>query len=406
MKTRHWLTLLLFALAVAVLAGVLLRLRGADAAEEEGAPHTAIDSARAAARARTAAAAFANRVAVPVEGSRVRRGTFVLWADAAGRAEPLRRAPLPAEVAGAVAEVSVREGEAVRAGHLLVRLDPTEYELGLRQARAELEQARAEFQDFTLGDDRIEDPTLRAERQRQARIRSGLAGAEARVEAAAHDLARTEIRAPFGGRVADLAVSAGSRVRPGDPLVTVVDLSLVEVDAHVLESDLPAIETGREAVVTFTALPGETFTGRVVTINPVVDPETHMGRVTVRLENPGDRIYPGMHARVRIAGRLFEDRVFVPREAIVERSRRDVVFVFEPDSAGATTGVAKWRYVTTGLESDAFVEIVPSEETEIVASGEIVLTGGHTTLTHEARVQLEPEPEAVEGSEGVTEAGG
>ena len=75
-------------------------------------------------------------------------------------------------------------------------------------------------------------------------------------------------------------------------------------------------------------------------------------------------------------------------EAIVERSRREVVFVFEPSDAGSETGLAKWRYVTTGLENEDWVEIVPSDDTDMVSEGEVVLTGGHTTLTHDARVRL------------------
>jgi hypothetical protein len=106
-----------------------------------------------------------------------------------------------------------------------------------------------------------------------------------------------------------------------------------------------------------------------------------------------------MHANVRIAGRLYEDRVSVPKEAIVERSRREVVFVFEPESEGASTGRAKWRYVTTGLENEDAIEVVPSEDTDELAEGEIVLVGGHTTLTHDAMVRL-VEMEAEGGAGG------
>jgi hypothetical protein len=71
----------------------------------------------------------------------------------------------------------------------------------------------------------------------------------------------------------------------------------------------------------------------------------------------------------------------VPREAILERDRRTMLFVYED-------GRAKWRYVTTGLENDRYVEIVENPETEMVQAGEIVLTGGHFTLTHDASVRL------------------
>jgi len=156
----------------------------------------------------------------------------------------------------------------------------------------------------------------------------------------------------------------------------------------VLESEITSLDAGREATVEFTALPGEQFRGQVATVNPVVDAESHVGRATVRLRNPGSRILPGMHATVHIAGRLFDDRVSVPKEATVERSRRQVVFVFEPDAEGSETGRAKWRYVTIGLENEQAVEIVPSDETDMVSEGEIVLVDGHTTLTHDAIVRL------------------
>jgi membrane fusion protein (multidrug efflux system) len=80
--------------------------------------------------------------------------------------------------------------------------------------------------------------------------------------------------------------------------------------------------------------------------------------------------------------------VLVPRAAILERDRRKLLFVFEPNEAGSARGFAKWRYVTTGLENDSVVEIVQSDDTEMVQPGEIVLTAGHHTLVHDARVRV------------------
>ncbi|MDP2481968.1 MAG: efflux RND transporter periplasmic adaptor subunit, partial [Candidatus Palauibacterales bacterium] len=339
--------------------------------------------------------AFATGVAVPVEGAPVKRGTFVLWVNAEGQATALRRAPLHAQVAGPVIEVPVREGDMVPAGAVIARIDPAEYELARKEAQGALEQAEASYQDLTLGDDAIVDPDLLEARQAQARIRSGLAGAEARLEQAVYNVEKTLIRAPYAGRVANLVVDVGTRLSANDSVAAIVDLSSVDVDVQVLESEIATLDVGREATVNFTAFPGEEFRAAVVTVNPVVDPVTHVGRATVRLRNPGARILPGMHANVRIAGRLFEDRISVPKEAIVERSRREVVFVFEPDSEGSSTGRAKWRYVTTGLENEDAVEVVPSEDTDMLEEGEIVLVGGHTTLTHDALVRLsEPEEES------------
>ena len=392
MKSRYLVTILVLAVAAAALGGIYLRLKQNSEETAEDSESATVDSARAEARSTAAAAAFATGVAVPVEGAVVERGTFILWVSAEGQAAALRTAPLHAQVEGPVIDVSVREGAFVSAGDIIARIDPAEYELARKEAQGALEQAEASYQDLTLGDETIEDPEILEVRQAQARIRSGLAGAEARLEQAVYNVEKTMIRAPYSGRVANLVVDVGTRLSTNDSIATIVDLSSVDVDVQVLESEIAVLDVGRDATVTFTAFPGEDVRAQVVTVNPVVDPVSHVGRATVRLRNPGARILPGMHANVRIAGRLFEDRVSVPKEAIVERSRREVVFVFEPESEGASTGRAKWRYVTTGLENEDAIEVVPSEDTDALAEGEIVLIGGHTTLTHDAMVRLaEPE---------------
>ena len=399
MKSRYLVTILVFAVAAAALGGIYLRLKQNSEETPEDSESATVDSARAAAQSTAAASAFATGVAVPVEGAVVQRGTFVLWVNAEGQAAAMRRAPLHAQVGGPVIEVPVREGAWVSAGDVIAKIDPVEYEISRKEAQGALEQAEASYQDLTLGDETIEDPEVLQVRQTQARIRSGLAGAEARLEQAEYNLAKTVIRAPYSGRLANLVVDVGTRLSVNDSVATVVDLSVVDVDVQVLESEIAALDVGREATVTFTAFPGEAFQAEVATVNPVVDPISHVGRATVRLRNPGARILPGMHANVRIAGRLYEDRVSVPKEAIVERSRREVVFVFEPESEGETTGRAKWRYVTTGLENEEAIEVVPSEDTDELMEGEIVLVGGHTTLTHDAMVRL-AETEAEGGAGG------
>ncbi len=113
----------------------------------------------------------------------------------------------------------------------------------------------------------------------------------------------------------------------------------------------------------------------------MVEQQTRTAKVTVVVPNAGGRILPGMYARVELEAQRIPDRILVPRSAILERDRRTMLFVLED-------GKAKWRYVTTGLENDEYVEIVENPETEMVRPGEVVLTGGHFTLTHDADVRL------------------
>lgn len=391
MKSRHWVTLGVVLLGGALLAGVLLRLQGTGEEEAGDGPATsAEDSVEREIESEAAASAFSTEVAVPVQAARVRRDTFMLWVKAEGTAEARRRATLRAEVGGPVREVPVEEGERVREGRLVARIDSSSYVLDLETARAEYEKARAEFRTMTLGGAELElDEEEREERRRQARIRSGLTQAEVDLERARYELDKTRIEAPFPGRVANLTVSEGARLDARDSVAAILDLSQVEVDVDVLETRITHLEEGRRARVRFTALPDESFPGRVVSINPLVDPESETVRVTVRLANPEARVLPGMHASVEVAGRRYADRVFVPRDAIVERDRREVVFTVSPSDSASGTGRAQWKYVTTGLENEQFVEIVPDEETEMLEPGELVLVEGHTTLTHDARVRVE-----------------
>ncbi len=228
---------------LALLVAVLWRL-GAAGASDAGSldPSSEVADSLRELLGASAQAAFSTEVALPVDGASVRRDTFVLWVRAQGRAAALRSAPLEAEVSGPVISVPVREGSAVTAGDLLVGIDPAEYQLRIGRAEADLAYAQVEFEGLILGDDRLEDQELRTKRERLARHRSGIPGAEAALEEARYELDRTEIRAPFSGLVANLVVDEGARLHVGNPVLDVVDLSRVDVEVELLERSLPHVE--------------------------------------------------------------------------------------------------------------------------------------------------------------------
>ncbi|MCA9573100.1 MAG: efflux RND transporter periplasmic adaptor subunit, partial [Myxococcales bacterium] len=335
------------------------------------------------------ASQFSTDVPQPVEGVEAVRDTLWIRVRAAGQAEAFRRTTLTAQVAGPVRAVPVRENDRVALGGPLVQIDTTEFALRVAQARADLRAAESDYRQLVLFDDEIEDPSVREERQRFARSRSGLEQREVALRQAELELARSHVQAPFDGRVADLEVVEGQYVTAGSPLMTVVDLDPIKVEVQVLEAELGALTEGRRAEVTFAAYPGERFTGRIETINQVVDPESRTGRVTVLLPNADGRIKPGMYAEVALDAEALPDRVLVPRTAILERGegrRRTMLFVYE-GSGG--TGLAKWRYVNVGRENDAYVELLrEGEETGFVEPGEIVLVEGHHYLAHDTPIRL------------------
>jgi HlyD family secretion protein len=366
-------------------AGVVYKLNGSDA-DPGGNSGAAVDSI--AASNESEAYGAASDLAIPVEGEAVVQDTLVLAVSAAGQVAPWRQSVITAQVEGQVQAVPVRENAPVSTNTPLLFIDPAEYELALAEAQASLRTAEAQYRETTLFDERISDAAVRGERQKAARAKSGLDRAEVAVAKAKLELGRSRVRAPFAGRVANVKVQPGQWVRPGDELMTIVELSRVKVDVQVLEGQIAFLTPGRSARVHFAAFPDESFVGRIETINPIVDQETRSARVVVSVPNPQGKLLPGMYARVSLDARRFPDRIIVPRSAILERDRRKMLFVFEPGEAGTTRGFAKWRYVTTGLENDSVVEIVENEDTEMVSPGEVVLTAGHHTLVHDARVRI------------------
>ncbi len=376
--SRRFIHILAALLVLAVMgAGIYLRTRESPASAEakrgEGGERPVVESA----------SAFSTEVAIPVEGAPAVRDTLVISVSAAGQAAAYRQATIRAKVEGQVLRVPVRESSRVGSGGLLVQIDPTPYELAVEKARAAVTAAEAMFRELTLFDDRIEDVRVREERERVARARSNLDQARVDLRQAELNLEHTRVRAGFPGRVASVRVVPGQWVSPGDELLTVVDLHPIKVEVQVLEGEVAYLAPGREARISFAAFPDTVFTGTIETINPIVDQTTRTAKVTVTVPNPNGLILPGMYARVSLEARRFPDRVLVPREAILERDRRTMLFVYQD-------GRAKWRYVTTGLENEVLVEIVedPEPGAHVVAPGEVVLTNGHYTLIHDARVRL------------------
>ena len=373
-QTLGFLTLIIVLGSLA--AGVYWRLRPdpeegeADASSQEG---TVLPE--------SASQQFATDVPQPVVGAEVVRDTLWITVSAVGQAEAFRRTALQSRVDGIISAVPTQENRTVGAGDLLLQVDTTEYALALARARADHLSAQARYDEMTFFDEEITDSAVREERARLSRARSGLAQAEVTLEEASLNLQQTSVKAPFPGRVADIRVVEAQYVGPGTELMTIVELDPIKVEVQVLEANVGYLSEGRRADVTFAAFPGETFTGRVSTINPLVDPDFRTARVTLLLSNPRGRIKPGMYARVSLEAQYFPDRILVPRSAILEKDRRDMLFVFED-------GRAKWRYVTRGLESDVLVEIVQNDETSMVEPGEVVLVDNHFYISHDAQVQL------------------
>jgi RND family efflux transporter MFP subunit len=333
---------------------------------------------------------------VPTEGFRQRvsvQGAVVvtdtLWTHvvATGQAEAYRRSLVANRASGIVIDVRVQENQSVQAGEVLVRLDTLDAALDLAQARANLTLAQADFEERMLFAGEVLDSVSLKERGRIVRAVSGLDHAEISLERAQRAFSSTEIRAPFAGRVADLRAVEGAFLAGGAEVLTLVQLSPIRVTVQVGAAEIGNLEPRANARVRFAALPEAWFNATVESINPLVHPETSSARVNLILENPREMIKPGMFAWASLESRSYPDRILVPREAILERDRRPVVFMaVEVEADGSA--LSEWRYVTPGIRNETQVEILETAETAPLRAGEIVLVGGHHTLAHQVRIRL------------------
>ncbi len=366
------------------------------------------------------AASGSEDTAVPVKIVPARRGKLVIKLTSPAEAAAEKKTILKAEVSGRIKSLKVREGKRVREGEVLLELDDEEYALRCERAEAlrlrylsdmflemqfagspdqpdpkalrrakeseeELQQAGSLFERGLLSKEAFEMAKKKHElvlietglkKEAVQASAKGLTQAEIDVKMALLDLGKTKIRAPFSGVITGIRVSPQETVSAGRDLFTLVDISPVRVLARVLESEAGKIRIGQEAELRFIAYPGKIFQGKVDSVSPVIDPEDKTSEVQIIVENRDEQVKPGMHAEAEIAADIYGDRLILPQEALLVRGGRKLVFVAED-------GLALWRYIEVGLENEKCVEVLGG-----VKEGEMVITEGHLTLVHDAKIRV------------------
>ena len=303
---------------------------------------------------------------------------FPLRVEATGHLQPWRRAEVSAEAQGQVVRRPVEEGQYVRAGTLLLQLEDRDEEIEVAGAKAEWLKAKTEF-DVRMRLDGLDAAadSSQAARERRAVLAAnvGLTQAEQRLASAQLALDRTRILAPFSGHVADIEMEEGQRANMGQAVLTVLDDGRMKVEVDVLEADLVRLTRGGSAVVRLPALDNRAVAGTIHAINPSIDRQTGTGRVTVALPNAGGALVSGLFAYVALETDRLPDRLVVPKDAVLVRQGRDLVFRL-------AHGRAEWVYVTVGPRSGDHVVVE-----EGISPGDTIAVAGHFALAHDARAR-------------------
>jgi|SRR5690554_1868666 len=307
----------------------------------------------------------------------VKRGVFELELISNGRLEAQRKSKVPFSVQEQVKEVLVREGERVRAGQVLGRVDAFSYQNRLDEALNRHQQALIDLEDRLLGFGyQIRDTSrIPQEHLQMAKIRSGLSMAEIALKEAQRNMELTTIKAPVAGVVTNLEAQAYNPSNSFQKFCDVLDLSNMRLVFYLLETELQGVEPGQLVEVRPFALQGERFDGRVLSVNPMVD-EKGMVRITAIVPNKGERLMDGMNARVLLKKEI-PDCISIPKSAVLYRQNRQVVFIYKE-------GKAIWTYVETGNENSSEVVV-----TDGLEEGMEVIYENNLNLAHETVVVIE-----------------
>jgi membrane fusion protein (multidrug efflux system) len=263
-----------------------------------------------------------------------------------------------AELSRRLVSVDVVEGGSVTKGERLFKLDDAD----LRAQLAELE-VRRQLAARTVERQRalLEYEKKALSQQAYDQARTDLAAIDAEIAALRVTLAKTEIRAPFDARVGLRRVSEGAWITPDTQLTTLQDTSRIKIDFTLPERHAGAVAIDQEFRFRVVGR-SEDFAGRVIAVEPAIDPATRSVRVRGISENPDGLLVPGAFATVELALERASSGVLVPAVAVVPSATGHAVYVVE-------AGRAKLREVEIGVRTRDAVEVLRG-----LAAGETVLT--------------------------------
>lgn len=290
-----------------------------------------------------------------------------------------REATVRAELGGSVLQVVPDEGQAVKQGALLARIEARTEEDARRSAQSMLRSAEESLSvaereltrtDRLVTGGALAERELEAARNAAVLARAQRDDAQSRLASASKALADGTVRAPISGLVARRHVSRGDVVSPGTELYTIIDPSSMRLEASVPSDQLSAIAIGATVNFQVRGYPGQTFAGRIERISPMAEPVTRQVPIFVTIPNTQGRLVAGLFAE----GRVVQDvkrTLVVPLTAINERT--SVPWVLRV-SDGKTEKVE----VTLGLR-DAQTERV--EIAAGVSEGDVLLVGAAQGMT-------------------------
>jgi len=278
-----------------------------------------------------------------------------------GSMSPIVQATLKSKVGGEVELVPLREGQEVREGEVLARIDTRNLQAQYDRQIAAVERAKADLDLATLNRDKnrtlleshyISQNTYEATESAYAGMVASLKLAEADARLAKISLEDAVVRAPFAGTIAKRHVQPGEKVSPDSNIVTLVDLRQMVLEAAVPAADIPAVSIGQRARFKVGGFGAREFDGEVQRINPVTADGSRAITIYIAVANPKQALKGGMFAQGALTLDNMAPVLAVPQRALREETGAAYVYTLRDDKIARTP-----IKIGTAMPGSAFVEV-------------------------------------------------
>lgn len=298
----------------------------------------ALQAARKAAAERDKAKGPVTLEFAPADLVRVEPRSLARWLPVSGTIQAARQATVKAKVPGEMRQIAVREGETVKSGQAIARIDTVDLEARLAERQGALESARAQLalaektrtmNNRLLAEKFISQNAYDGSQSSHDVAVGSVKSAEAQVRLAQNAVKDATVIAPLTGVVAKRHVQAGEKVAIESPLVTIVDLTDLELAALVPASDVPELAAGMTVELAVDGFGERRFRGTIARISPSTEPGTRAFLVYVTLRNPDASLRSGMFATGRIALAASAPAPTLPATAVRSEAGQSYVWTID-----------------------------------------------------------------------------
>lgn len=315
--------------------------------------------------------ASAAQAPATVEVQTVKASTLDRNIEAVGSLISNESVILTPEIAGRVTEISFEEGQEVKKGDVLVRLDNSIYTAQLAQAKAALGLSQSNYERAA----ELNRKKIGAVSVVQETVAKRNADTAA-VDLAQAQLDKTVIKAPFDGIVGLRQISVGDYVTAGQQLVNLESIDPLKVNFKISEVYLSSLKTGQAIKVAIDAFPNQEFTGEVYAIDPLIDTAGRTVSLRAKLPNPEKIMRPGLFARLKLVVERKEGALMIDEQALNPQGNEQFVYK-------VVDGKAVTTKIVTGQRRAGQVEV-----TEGLKVGDVVITAGQMKIRPDAPVKI------------------